>query len=414
MRRSADAAGKPWCKTTGTGLTVTVALGNHVSPAGGYSAGQVVDLNNDTTLPDQMPLAANAGVIAPAATGPIIDVTPVGDAAALQAAIDKAGTLKGQHPVLRVGAGNWKSDRGFTIPAGSDLILFGDNDRTRLSRSTAGAVLTIPADTPVTLDALDFGADGSGDKTINGIACAISDHPDAGIWGDQAQCTGREIGLDLGAGNNEFRSNESGGEKVGTRIRGGRTWSFGGATSNCPDEYEVLNGSTLVIRDTWYEGKPLTFLMLTGQGHMTLDGGQVAPGRSGPNGVLDPEAVGINMRNYAGSLSLIGVTCQADMRRTGDGKLLLLATSVMERSEWPFTDSDKGVVDLGCTYTGKTASGADGALPLPVLGADNKDDLVQLLSYTREAKPAPPRAKMVRLIRVTTQNSTNGLVADKP
>ena len=406
VRRSADAADKPWVKITGPGTTTIVAVGNRVSPAGPLSATQVVEIDTTATLPDKITNADKAGVIAPTASGPIVDV-PVGDAAGLQTALDNAGKSKGQHPVIRLPEGTYSSDNGFTIPEGSDLILFGENNRTRLVRTSPGAVVTIPAATPATLRGMDIGAPDRNAKWVNitGVACTTSGSADSGLWTDQALMGGSEVCedfADTGKGYNELRSNQMGGDKpIGIRLRGGRTWMLGGAAGSY-DAYNISNGATMVVHDTWYEGGKLTFLMLTDRGNMTIDGAMIAPGRPGPNMAHDPESVGVNMRDFKGSLSLIDVMCQTIIRRTGDAQFLFLGSTVENLTEWPFTDDNKGVVCLGSTYSGKLPDGTDGTLPLPALGANNKDDLVKLLAATREAKPAPPRAEMVRLIRITT------------
>ena len=415
VRRPADAAGKPWAECTGPGASAFVAIGNCVAPAGGYRAGQVVDIAGSMELPADLPMPAAVGVIASAASGPFIDVAPGGDAAALQAALDKAGTLRGQHAVVRVPAGTWSCAQGFTIPAGADLILVGDGSRTRLVRTTAGAVLTIPAGSPVTVRDLQLGAEG--EAAVTGLACTTKDEPDSGLWTDQIHIAGKAIGMDLAGltrGRVELRNHQFGSEQVGMRLRGGRTWLFGGATSNCGDMYRILDGAVLVIRDIWYEGAPATWLVLTDKGRMTVDCGKTAPGR--PNFTYNPKAIGIDLRDFTGSLALIGFACETTMRRTGTAEVALLGTLFDEAYQMPFTDEDKRVISLGNYCRDHSAQrGLTGNVPLPTIGAERQDDLLRLLADTRAAKPAPPGPGMVRLIRVTTGwNIARGITLNVP
>ena len=417
VRRAAAAADKPWALCTGPGSSAFVAIGNRVAPAGGYKASQVVDIAGSTELPADLPMPAAVGVIAPAATGPIIDVVPVGDAAALQAALDKAGTMRGQHPVVRVPAGTWKSDKGFTIPAGADLTLLGDSNRTWLMRTTDGAALTIPAGSPVTVRAVELW---SGENAVvTALACAIKDEPDSGLWTDQIQIAGKEIGMDLAGltrGRVELRNHQFGSEQVGMRLRGGRTLLFGGATSNCGDMYQVRDGAVLVIRDIWYEGAPATWLVLTDKGRMTVDCGKTAPGREGPNCPYNPKAIGIDLRDFTGSLTLIGFACETTMRRTGTAEVALLGTLFDGAYQMPFTAADKQVISLGnyCRDHG-AQRGLTGNVPLPTIGAERQADLLRLLADSRAAQPAPPGPGMVRLIRVTTGGKINrGITLNVP
>lgn len=417
VRRATSAANQPWVQCTGPGSSVCVAISNRVAPAGGYKASQVVDIAGSAELPADLPMPAAAGVIAPAVTGPVIDVAPVGDATALQAALDKAGTMRGQQSVVRVPAGTWKSDKGFTIPVGADLTLLGDSNRTLLMRTTDGAALTIPAGSPVTVRAVELW---SGEKAVvTALACAIKDEPDSGLWTDQLHMSGKEIGMDLGGlarGHVELRSHQFGSDKtgVGMRLRGGRTWLFGGATSNCGDMYQVRDGAVLVIRDIWYEGAPATWLVLTDKGRMTVDCGKTAPGR--PNFTYNPKAIGIDLRDFTGSLTLIGFACETTMQRTGTAEVAMLGTLFDEGYQMPFTATDKGVISLGNYCRDHSAQrGLTGNVPLPTIGAERQADLLRLLADTRAAKPAPPGPGMVRLLRVTTGwNITRGMTVNVP
>jgi hypothetical protein len=254
---------------------------------------------------------------------------------------------------------------------------------------------------------------------VTALACAIKDEPDSGLWTDQLHMSGKEIGMDLGGltrGHVELRSHQFGSDQtgVGMRLRGGRTWLFGGATSNCGDMYQVRDGAVLVIRDIWYEGAPATWLVLTDRGRMTVDCGKTAPGR--PNFTYNPKAIGIDLRDFTGSLTLIGFACETTMRRTGSAEVAMLGTLFDEAYQMPFTATDKGVISLGNYCRDHSAQrGLTGNVTLPTIGAERQADLLRLLADTRAAKPAPPGPGMVRLIRVTTGwNIARGVTVNVP
>jgi hypothetical protein len=244
----------------------------------------------------------------------IIEVRSGATASEIQQAINSANQLHGQRPVVHLPSGTYNLDQTLVIPAGCDVQLVGDGYRwatdLRWNGSVDGTVLHLEGPSRATLR--EFQVFGS--QRGKGIVLNNCDQPGARIFIDQATPQGsqqhnllvdRLDHADVSLHDfYHWSSRQSSVKIVGGPKRkaglpvGGRVVIFGGSAGANELSYEIVNGGSLLIRDSWYEGDGPRFMRCTDSGIFTLDTGKIQVNDTESTRVLEID-------NFRGQLAFL-------------------------------------------------------------------------------------------------------------
>ena len=216
----------------------------------------------------------------------VIEVAAGADAVAIQTAIDRAMTLKGQRPVVHLPKGNYTLKQTLVVPAGCDLQLVGDGpeNATQLFGSGVDPVIRVSGPAQATFRNLLVNA---GNSAV-GILMEQGDQPGGRIFGEQLNVTGFQYGFvadGLKQTHVELRDAGHNGLQVIGGGTGTQSWVqlFAGASSRHRHHqagihlYDVQHDGRLLVRDIWYEGDAWSLMNLKGSGEFTYHCGFVAP-----------------------------------------------------------------------------------------------------------------------------------------
>jgi hypothetical protein len=314
--------GRPWAKGAvvevhAPGSPDVLAVGNTFTVPKPFDVqGRLRELDTHTAvrtaLPDDLPLLPES----PARRErKIFEVAARSGAAGIQSALNAAGGLAGQRPVVHLGAGNYMIDRPLVIPPGSDLQLIGDGERTSLRWVGRGQGPVIRVSGPSHATFSDFSIWGaatlrpaSGAVLPVGIVVEGCDQEGARISADQVWARGSEFGV--WAGPLHYATvqliasypRSTSPQGVMLRAEGSRLSLFGGAMSGPGRCFAVDAGGRLLVRDTWYEGPSPRILQLTDSGTFTLDGASLY---CSPKGGLTEAPLAVD--GFRGPVTLLGV-----------------------------------------------------------------------------------------------------------
>ncbi len=259
---------------------------------------------------------------------------PIGSSGTvIQNAIDAAVKKGGPSSVVHLPAGNYPIKQTLIIPAGSDVQLVGDGDRTLLiwAGTDTGPVLQLNGPNRATLR--DFRV--SGAAKSNGIVVNNEDQPRPGLF-SKPRIFMEQVFLDNAIEYNllvdrldytnvelhDFYHSDSKGTSIkvigglqaskGVSL-GGATNIFGGASSNNQISYAVTDGGTLLARDIWYESAKLPgFALLTGKGTFTLHGANME--------TLSAQAIpAVEFNNFDGKATFLDIQMTDRFVVNGDG-----------------------------------------------------------------------------------------------
>jgi hypothetical protein len=333
----------------------------------------------------------------------VIEVAEKADAATIQQAIDAAAKLRGQRPVVHLPGAQYSITSTLVIPAGSDLQLVGDGYSTNLrwTGTGAGPVLRLQGPSRATLR--EFEVDGGPsnwkpkpDAAI-GIVVENADQPGARIVMQGAQTqniAGEGILADhLQHADLSIRDNMLSDCAVGIKVLGqpvdGRVAILSGITTDNELTYDVDEGGTLLVRDSWYEGAPLRFIHLHGSGNLTLDGSRIAPGRPAPNtSPSDPSYAGIDIDDFKGNATLISAMFGTRLKVRGAGRdtnVLLLGCNADYSDAWINDSPEAHVTVVNSQYQMET-----GGIPIDNQGGADAAFLRKMLALLRSEKPRVP------------------------
>jgi len=357
---------------------------------------------------------------------PVIELSETSTATDIRQALEKAGTMKGQRPVLHLPAGTYSIRETLVVPAGSDVQIVGDGCDTvlRWASQEKAPVLRLAGPARATLRELFIDAA----RTGAGLVVEKCDQAGSRVFMDQANISSaQEIGLlvdglenadvdlyNMNHAGNKLSVKVVGGLRAkGGREPGGRVVIFSGSSSNNELSYDVQNGGRLLVRDIWYEsGQFPRFLQCRGAGSFTLNGAMIATAQMEGIPALEFD-------DFKGDLTFLTCILHSNSQRVpiavrGPGantNLLLLGVQMGIGSGYLVNDSPAARVALleSMQYT----PGGGGA-PVPDLGKADVDFLRKMLAQTRWAKPkplsiVPPEATDVRLYRVGVSNTQVGI-----
>jgi hypothetical protein len=215
----------------------------------------------------------------------IFEVSARSGAVGLQTALNEAARLVGQRPVVHLAPGMCAIDRPLVIPAGSDVQLIGDGERSSLrwiGRGN-GPILSVAGPSHATLGQFSI-AGAPGPKAIPGVGASTGiqidgcDQPGGMVFGDQVWASGTEFGIRVDPLKfaalqlTDCYPRGLSPQAVMLDVEGSRVALFGGSPSGAGRCFGVDRGGQLIVRDSWYEGPSERLLHLSGSGAFTLDG----------------------------------------------------------------------------------------------------------------------------------------------
>jgi len=222
---------------------------------------------------------------------------PVGaSAAAIQAAINAA---TGANPVIHLPAGQYNLSQPLTFPANLAIFLVGDNQGTRVSRTTyfPGGMFELNGPSKATIR--DMALNG---QTGDGIQVLGADQSGARVFGEgfymSTDRTGDVLADNLAnthvdlQGIQPARAGQFSVQAIGTGSPGASRVALygvaGGTTGGVAPSngwmYEVTNGGQMLVEDAWYESSDSPTVVNLGSsdsGAFCLWGGTLGQGSSG-------------------------------------------------------------------------------------------------------------------------------------
>lgn len=337
---------------------------------------------------------------------------PVGSgAAAIQAAIDAAVAAAAAgaiNPVVHLPAGSYAIDRSLSIPAGAAIQLAGDSIGSVLNWSGAGSgpILRLAGPSRATVRDLRFIGAGQ-----TAIAIDRADQ-DGGRILVVGSFMGPTSASDLLRTRLSMQANTAFATLALNRVLSALSLGVGGM-----GPLSLTQGSQLMLSDSWFEG-PETQLFQLESGRLTYRGGQMAPGdaRFGPA----PVTPAIALDGYSGTATFIGL--EMTLQNAGNG-IRVANETAQTNALFLGVEADRA------GYFNRLAGGGRVGLlssrlrtPESVAVAESGqsdasfviDALSQArsLSWDDAPRSAPSGATDVRLYRLMTINSAQGLRID--
>jgi len=323
-----------WGDQTLVGNTYTVA--NPVKENGRFRrvAEKVVDANTVSAEPPALPPTP------PNRKRQVFEVAAGADAAAIQAAIDKAAPLKGKRPVVHLPVGTYKIGQTLVVPAGADVQLVGDGGAEtatvlQWTGKAGGLVLKLEGPSRVTVRDLSVSA-----GAANGILVEDCDQPGGRIFADQLNVPGgggkAKAGLLVsgveqadvllrclqGGSNSEKWVKVVGGpnQKAG-KSTPGQTAIYAGATGSTDAQYTITDGGRLVVRSVYHEmsGAAPQGMLLNDAGMLSVDATRFSYKTSADVPLVAVDGFRGDFALLTGLLLPVSSTHTARVRIQGDG-----------------------------------------------------------------------------------------------
>ena len=245
-------------------------------------------------IPDPKPLLPGTP---PHVARKVFEVEPGSDAAAIQAAIDSASTLrKGQRPVVHLPRGVYKIAKTLVLPAGSDLRILGDGaaeSATALTWTGAKGEFLLRVEGPSEASLRDLFLS---NNTGNGIVFENCDREGGCFYADRlnsgAGKSGAAVAVDgMDRSHVQFRCLAW--DHGSLRVRGGKaktdsariqgvTAVFGGTSGESKEKvFDVSEGATAILSGVYYDaGGVIPIVSMRGDGNLFYDSGICAAGSS--------------------------------------------------------------------------------------------------------------------------------------
>jgi hypothetical protein len=323
-----------WGDQTLVGNTYTVA--NPVKENGRFRrvAEKVVDANTVSAEPPALPPTP------PNRKRQVFEVAAGADAAAIQAAIDKAAPLKGKRPVVHLPVGTYKIGQTLVVPAGADVQLVGDGGAEtatvlQWTGKAGGLVLKLEGPSRATVRDLSVSA-----GAANGILVEDCDQPGGRIFADQLNVPGgggkAKAGLLVsgveqadvllrclqGGANSEKWVKVVGGpnQKAG-KSTPGQTAIYAGATGSTDAQYTITDGGRLVVRSVYHEmsGAAPQGMLLNDAGMLSVDATRFSYKTSADVPLVAVDGFRGDFALLTGLLLPVSSTHTARVRIQGDG-----------------------------------------------------------------------------------------------
>lgn len=256
---------------------------------------------------------------------PVVEVRVNASTAEIQAAIDRAGSLKGQRPIVHFPFGRYTLEKTVRVPAGSDLQLVGDGFRyasiiTFANNFQGDQLIRVAGPSYIEIKEIQFGT--AGNKKLTAIAFEDIDQRKSAVHIDQLYSNAEtsllvnRINYTRFEKNNSFYSDGNviiGGDlqKAGKGTTG--VYCFGGQYSRVT----VSNNARFVSKDCWWEGETRIPVNLQGDGLITIDGTKIAPRQA------DSQPI-IRIGRFAGKIALMNMYVQGGIELSANNPSLSL------------------------------------------------------------------------------------------
>ncbi|HUU10733.1 MAG TPA: hypothetical protein VM431_09360 [Phycisphaerae bacterium] len=273
---------------------------------------------------------------------PVIEVAAGADAAAIQAAIDRAVALKGKRPVVHLPMGTYPIDRTLVVPAGADVQLLGDGGAEtatvlRWTGAAGGLVLRIEGPSRATVRDMSISA-GRG----SGIRVTGCDQPGGRIFADQLNVTGGSPSAKAAAGllvagveradvllrclqggsfSEKWVQVLGGPNRKAGRTTPGQVAIYTGATGSTDAQYAVSQGGRLVVRSVYHEMSATNpqGILLNDSGTLSVDATRFSYQTSAEVPLIAADGFRGDFALLTGLLLPVGSTHSARIAITGDG-----------------------------------------------------------------------------------------------
>jgi pectin methylesterase-like acyl-CoA thioesterase len=358
----------------------------------------------------------------------VIEVSAGATGEAIQRAIDRAASERGERPIVHLPYGRYDVGQTIVVPAG-DVQLVGDGMRTtvRWSGAERGPVIVLQPPTRATIRELQI----DGATSADGVVASGIDQPGSRVYAEGVQLrSGKSSNLLVdGAGRAQVQLVDFGHaySPQGTSIRivggpsaaspdAGRTVIHSGASAGNGLSYEISEGGTLVARDIWYEGTAdRGFLRVASNGTAVFQGARVATPRgwTPPAFTVDSAARRFTMLTtlFDDRLVVSGTGGRADV---------LGLSNLREDSPQPAVTNSDGRPAHLLMLNARQRSKAGGFIPrgTTALADIGTLDAAYVRAMLRDVRalpepslePVPAGATDLRLFRVWMTGGSNNLV----
>lgn len=382
----------------------------------------------------------------PHVTEDVVDVPAGASTSELQAAIDRAAKLAGEHPVVHLSAGEYHVTQSLVVPPNRDLTITGDGWGTIVwGDGLKGPVFRLRGPSHAVIQDMKINASTSSDDNVvtsaEGILVENADQVGARVFGEVdtfLHNRGTDILADKLANahvdlHGAFLAREGDlavhAIGVGTDTKG-RVGIFGGTSTAWRNPagamYAVSGGGRMVVEDMWYEaneGPTIVRLGAGNSGSITVNGTHWSQysgsGQSAPGPLLDVDA-------FPGRVTILGALfslpdankARFAVVRNESAQTRVLGTglnAVEGGGQTPYLvrSGTGGAVSF---FSNKLDTQSDrGNIPIDDVGDPVKIDFVEdMLTDVRTVLPrpfvkAPNDVTNVALQRLTIQYATNAI-----
>jgi hypothetical protein len=403
-----------------------VSVGNTFTAVNAVTAnGRLLAIDDRVVVPAAIHAPEPALPDTPRSRGRMVFEVPAGaGAAAIQQTIDTAATSGGSRPIVHLPYGTYSIAATLTIPP-SDLQLVGDGaSRLRWTGQGRGPVIRLESPSRATLRELEI--DGAG--KADGLVAEDVDQEGARVYLEGVQLRrGRETNLlverisraELELVDVGHAYSDNG---VSVKVAGGKATIFSGASSANRLTYEVSDGGSLLVRDTWYEGlAPNGFASVHGRAVFTMQGSRVA---SPADGV----APAFRITDLDGRVALLTTHIDDRIVVEGDGSRaeVLALGAFREYRDSPFLSgppassgraarSGSAIVALSRQRAKTQGRFSRGSIPIPDSENPGAEFVRRLLGPARERVTPLPLTRVsagaadIRLFRVRVDHGLNNI-----
>ncbi len=357
---------------------------------------------------------------------PVIELARASTGADIQQALEKAGTMKGQRPILHLPAGTYSIHETLVVPAGWDVQIVGDGCDTVLRWASQERAPVLHLAGPARATLREFFIDAA--KTGDGLVVEKCDQTGGRVYMDQANLTSaQEVGLLVNGLENadvDLYNINHGSSKLGIKVIGGpapkagraptgRVVIFSGSSSNNGLSYDVENGGRLLVRDIWYEsGQFPRFLQCRGSGSFTLNGAMIATAQKDGIPALEFDDFKGNL-TFLTSILHSGSQSVPILIKGSGAEMNVLLLGVQMGIGNNYLSNNAPGARVGLLQSMQYTPGGGGT-PVPDVGKADVNFIRQMLAQTRSARPkplatVPPEATDVRLYRVGVSNAQVGI-----
>ena len=379
----------------------------------------------------------------------VVEVAAGADAAAIQAAIDKAAALKGKRPVVHLPLGTYKIEKTLVVPAGADVQLVGDGGAETATvlqwkGAAGGPVVRLEGPSRAIVRDLSVSA-----GAANGILVENCDQPGGRIFADQLNVPGASASakskagllvsgveqadvllrcLQGGSDSEKWVKVVGGPNQKAGRTAKGQTVIYCGATGSTDAQYTITDGGRLVVRSVYHEISAAApqGILLNDSGMLSVDATRFSYQTSAEVPLIAVDGFRGDFALLTGLLLPVGSKHSARITIRGDGSranVLVMddlfwvneagvtADKVFQNEAQPPAQAAMLNCNMNSGTKGATKNGFD---RLEDRGKADDAFLLKMLRPLRESRiwlpePAPDGVTDVRMYRVICSSGKDGI-----